>query len=152
MARTILLSAPRVSLMLSTVIPGAMEIIIWSFVTVPAMSESTGAKNCGLTASTMYLAEAAHSALQAAKETPVSSETCRHLPGLTSVNIISSFPYTFNNPFRIAYPMLPIPINPIFAIFLSSNLSDYQIRTPSPFTMWPSGVWKFVCMSPSGPR
>ena len=115
-ALTTLVLIPRLSLIESIVIPGAIDITTLSSLMTLTIFFITALYTCGLTANTIYWALLAHSALLSAYLTPVSSLILLHLSRSGQVNIISDGSNTLRTPLSIAYPILPIPIKPIFAI------------------------------------
>ena len=122
-ARTTLESNPSISVRYSMVIPGASEITTCSFVITFSIFLITWSYICGFTARIRYFTLFASSALLSTKRTPVSSSILLPNTLFFLVKRMSSFSNTFNAPFNMAYPMFPIPINPIFAIFSSFLLT-----------------------------
>ena len=113
---------PRAFFIDAIVIPGAIDIITLSSVTTLTIFLSTVGYICGFTASTIYLALLPHSALLSANRTPVSDDILSHFSLSGDENIISDGENAAKAPLSIAYPMLPIPIKPILAICISSQL------------------------------
>ena len=113
---------PRALFIDAMVIPGAIDIITLSSVTTFTIFLSTVGYICGFTASTIYLALLPHSALLSANLTPVSDDILSHFSLSGDENIISDGENAAKAPLSIAYPMLPIPIKPILAICISSQL------------------------------
>ena len=118
MALTTRTLPPNFPLILSIVIPGAIEIMTFSDVITFSMFFKTASYICGLTAKIIYFALFAHSALLSAYFTPVCALIFSHFSLCGVVNIICPGANSPSTPFNIAYPIFPIPINPNCAIFL----------------------------------